>query len=107
MFDPLRKPFAASGINVVTWDARGHGGTRTRRDEPFTYWDLASDALVVLNVLGVERGRHRRHEPGWLRGAAHRPARAGQSAYEPNDSVVGVGAGQGVRMPRKNWTLPG
>ncbi|MFD0363702.1 alpha/beta fold hydrolase [Nocardia sp. GCM10030253] len=55
MFEPLRKPLTAAGINVVTWDARGHGGTRAPRDEPFTYWDLAGDALTVLNALGVEK----------------------------------------------------
>jgi pimeloyl-ACP methyl ester carboxylesterase len=55
MFDPLRKPLAAAGINVVTWDARGHGDTRTPRDEPFTYWDLAADALAVLKAIGVEK----------------------------------------------------
>ncbi|MEV6429378.1 alpha/beta hydrolase [Nocardia sp. NPDC051463] len=55
MFDPVRKPLTAAGINVVTWDARGHGGTRAPRDEPFTYWDLAADALTVLNALGIEK----------------------------------------------------
>ncbi|MFE7797776.1 alpha/beta fold hydrolase [Nocardia sp. NPDC057440] len=55
MFDPLRKLLIAAGITMVTWDARGNGGTRAPRDEPFTYWDLAADALSVSNALGVEK----------------------------------------------------
>ncbi|MDJ0362294.1 alpha/beta hydrolase [Rhodococcus sp. H29-C3] len=39
---------------VVTWDSRRHGRTSDRGDA-FTYWDLARDALAVLDDLGVEK----------------------------------------------------
>ncbi len=39
---------------IVTWDARGFGDT-VFDDKPFTYWDLASDCLSLLDHLGIER----------------------------------------------------
>jgi pimeloyl-ACP methyl ester carboxylesterase len=38
---------------VITWDQRGHGGTRATG--AFTYWDSAADVLALLDHLGVER----------------------------------------------------
>lgn len=38
----------------ITWDERAHGGTETSPEE-FSYWDSASDALGLLDHLGVER----------------------------------------------------
>ena len=38
---------------VITWDQRGHGGTRATG--AFTYWDSAVDVLTLLDYLGVER----------------------------------------------------
>jgi pimeloyl-ACP methyl ester carboxylesterase len=38
---------------VITWDQRGHGGTRATG--AFTYWDAAADVLALLDHLGVER----------------------------------------------------
>jgi 3-oxoadipate enol-lactonase len=38
---------------VITWDQRGHGGTRATGT--FTYWDSAADVLALLDYLGVER----------------------------------------------------
>src|SRR5579864_495489 len=38
---------------VITWDQRGHGGTRATGT--FTYWDSAADVLALLDELGVER----------------------------------------------------
>ena len=38
---------------VVTWDQRGHGGTRATGE--FTYWDSAADVLALLDHLGVEQ----------------------------------------------------
>ncbi|UGT38477.1 alpha/beta hydrolase [Nocardia yamanashiensis] len=55
MFDPMREPLAIAGINLVTIDARGHGRTQTPDGEPFSYWDLAADALAVLDELGIEQ----------------------------------------------------
>ncbi|MTE12679.1 alpha/beta fold hydrolase [Nocardia aurantiaca] len=55
MFEPLREPLAASGINLVTVDARCHGRTQSPDGEPFSYWDLAADGLAVLDELGIEK----------------------------------------------------
>jgi pimeloyl-ACP methyl ester carboxylesterase len=38
----------------ITWDERAHGVTETSPDD-FSYWDSASDALGLLDHLGVER----------------------------------------------------
>ncbi|MGY0501114.1 alpha/beta fold hydrolase [Nocardia sp. FBN12] len=54
MFDPLRKVLAHTDINVVAWDARGHGRTGYGDNPRFDYWDLATDGLRVLDALGIE-----------------------------------------------------
>jgi 3-oxoadipate enol-lactonase len=38
---------------VITWDARGHGGTLAPGS--FSYWDSAGDLLGLLDHLGIER----------------------------------------------------
>lgn len=38
---------------VITWDARGFGKTQFD-GQPFSYWDLANDALGLLDHLGIE-----------------------------------------------------
>jgi pimeloyl-ACP methyl ester carboxylesterase len=38
---------------LIAMDERGHGGTPA--DRPFTYWDVARDALGLLDELGVAR----------------------------------------------------
>jgi pimeloyl-ACP methyl ester carboxylesterase len=43
----------APRYRVITWDQRGHGGTRAAG--AFTYWDSAADVLALLDQLGVER----------------------------------------------------
>ena len=43
----------APEYRVITWDQRGHGGTRAAG--AFTYWDSAADVLALLDHLGVER----------------------------------------------------
>jgi pimeloyl-ACP methyl ester carboxylesterase len=53
MFDPQVATLAPE-VRVVRWDARGHGQTGWD-GEPFTYWDLASDAIALLDHLGLER----------------------------------------------------
>ncbi|WP_459961778.1 alpha/beta fold hydrolase [Nocardia sp. IFM 10818] len=55
MFEPMREPLAAAGINLVTVDARGHGRTQSPDGEQFSYWDMAQDCLAVLNEIGVEK----------------------------------------------------
>jgi pimeloyl-ACP methyl ester carboxylesterase len=40
-------------FRCITWDERGHGGTRA--EGPFTYWDSAADALALLDHLGIGR----------------------------------------------------
>ena len=39
---------------VITWDERGFGLTEFD-DQPFSYWDSASDCLGLLSHLGVDR----------------------------------------------------
>lgn len=43
----------APHYRVITWDQRGHGGTRATG--AFTYWDSAADVLALLDQLGVRR----------------------------------------------------
>lgn len=43
----------SSEYRVITWDERGHGGTKA--DAPFTYWDSARDVLALLDHLGLDR----------------------------------------------------
>jgi pimeloyl-ACP methyl ester carboxylesterase len=43
----------APQYRVITWDQRGHGGTRATG--AFTYWDSAADLLRLLGHLGGER----------------------------------------------------
>ena len=43
----------APEYRVITWDQRGHGGTRATG--AFTYWDSAADVLALLDHLGIER----------------------------------------------------
>jgi 3-oxoadipate enol-lactonase len=43
----------APRYRVITWDERGHGGTRAT--EGLTYWDSAADVLALLDHLGIER----------------------------------------------------
>ncbi|WP_280298521.1 alpha/beta fold hydrolase [Nocardia neocaledoniensis] len=54
MFDPIRKILARNDVDVVAWDARGHGRTGYGRDPRFDYWDLAEDGLRVLDAIGAE-----------------------------------------------------
>ncbi|HEY2505249.1 MAG TPA: alpha/beta hydrolase [Streptosporangiaceae bacterium] len=41
----------APDYRVITWDQRGHGGTKA--DGPFSYWDSAADVLGLLDYLGI------------------------------------------------------
>src|SRR5712672_813165 len=43
----------APEYRVITWDARGHGGTPA--PGPFSYWDSARDVLALLDHLGIGR----------------------------------------------------
>ncbi|HEV3295862.1 MAG TPA: alpha/beta hydrolase [Streptosporangiaceae bacterium] len=52
MFDQQVTALAPQ-YRVITWDQRGHGGTRATG--AFTYWDSAADVLALLDQLGVER----------------------------------------------------
>lgn len=51
MFDPQVE--ALDGYRHVRWDERGFG--RTEATGSFTYWDLADDAVALLDHLGVDR----------------------------------------------------
>ena len=51
MFDS--QVYALSGdYRCITWDQRGHGGTRATG--PFSYWDSAEDLIALLDHLGIE-----------------------------------------------------
>jgi len=50
MFDAQVAALAPE-FRVITWDARGHGGTPA--PGPFSYWDLARDVLALLDHLGI------------------------------------------------------
>ena len=50
MFEPQVAALAPE-YRVITWDERGHGGTRATG--PFSYWDSASDLLALLDHLGI------------------------------------------------------
>ena len=52
MFDAQVAALAPE-YRVITLDARGHGGTLATG--PFSFWDLASDVLGLLDLLGIER----------------------------------------------------
>ena len=52
MFDAQVAALAPE-YRVITWDARGHGGTPA--PGPFSYWDSARDVLALLDHLGIER----------------------------------------------------
>ena len=54
----------AAGYQVVTIDTRGHGRS-TRDERPFTYRQLATDALAVLDHLEIDRAAI----VGWSDGA--------------------------------------
>lgn len=51
MFEPQVAALAPD-YRVITWDARGFGGTRATGS--FTYWDSAADVLGLLDHLGIE-----------------------------------------------------
>ncbi|MFJ3875828.1 alpha/beta fold hydrolase [Streptomyces sp. NPDC090077] len=42
-----------SEFRLITMDERAHGGTPA--DAPFDYWDVAHDALALLDHLGIAR----------------------------------------------------
>lgn len=41
-------------FRVITFDNRGMGGS-SLIDEPLSIWDMAEDAVLLLDVLGIER----------------------------------------------------
>lgn len=52
LFEPQQRGLG-DAVRVIAWDARGHGDTIS--SGPFDYWDLARDALAVMDAAGVER----------------------------------------------------
>ncbi|MGO4617242.1 alpha/beta fold hydrolase [Nocardia sp. 2YAB30] len=52
MFAPQVESLGGT-FRLIAMDERGHGGTPA--DHPFTYWDVARDALGLLDVLEVAR----------------------------------------------------
>ncbi|MFQ6395625.1 alpha/beta fold hydrolase [Nocardia sp. KC 131] len=52
MFVPQVRTLSGT-FRLIAMDERGHGSTPA--DGPFTYWDVARDALGLLDELGVDR----------------------------------------------------
>lgn len=52
MFAPQVEALAGE-FRCIVWDERGFG--QTPADEPFTYWDSATDVLALLSHLGIEQ----------------------------------------------------
>lgn len=52
MFDPQVRALAGR-YRCIRWDERGHGETESSGS--FSYWDLADDAVGLLDDLGVQR----------------------------------------------------
>ncbi|MFI6522585.1 alpha/beta fold hydrolase [Spirillospora sp. NPDC050679] len=83
---------------VITWDARGHGGTPDD-GVPFTYWDSARDLLGLMDALGVRTATVGGVSQGGfisLRAALLAPERVGRlvlfdtesHACDPGDKVA-------------------
>ncbi len=53
MFREQSRALPSQYYRVITWDARGHGGTADD-GEPFTYWDSARDLLGLMDALGID-----------------------------------------------------
>jgi pimeloyl-ACP methyl ester carboxylesterase len=51
MFEPQLAALSPE-FRCITWDERGFGATPA--DGPFTYWDLAADAVALLDHLDIE-----------------------------------------------------
>jgi 3-oxoadipate enol-lactonase len=51
IWDPVVATLAPAH-RCITWDARGHG--MSDANGPFDYWDLAGDAVAILDAAGVE-----------------------------------------------------
>ncbi len=58
MFAPQAAALRGQGYRVLSWDARGHGLTEADPEQPFSYWDSATDALAVMDAAGVESAVH-------------------------------------------------
>jgi pimeloyl-ACP methyl ester carboxylesterase len=75
-FDALQR-LLGTQVRLIRWDARGFG--RTRWDgRPFTLWDVAEDAVGLMDHLGLERAVVGGHSQGGnvaLRMAWKHPAR--------------------------------
>ena len=88
MFDP-QVEFLADEFRCILWDERGFGGTPS--EGPFTYWDLADDAVGLLDHLGVEAAAFVGMSQGGflsLRAALRHPDRV--SALVLIDTTAGV-----------------
>ncbi|MGI5132343.1 alpha/beta fold hydrolase [Pseudonocardia sp. CA-107938] len=53
----------SSQFRVITWDARGHGGT-TYDGRPFTEWDNVEDLVALMDALGIDRAVIGGHSQG-------------------------------------------
>ena len=51
----LENKALAGALNLIAIEPLGHGETRLRKAESFTYWDSAIMALQLLETLGVDK----------------------------------------------------
>jgi 3-oxoadipate enol-lactonase len=52
IFEGLMDPSILDTWRVITWDARGHGGTPDS-ETAYDYWDQAGDVLALMDALQV------------------------------------------------------
>lgn len=108
MFDPQVEALAPE-FRCIRFDARGFG--RTPADGAFDYWDLAEDAVGLLDGLGVERAAFVGMSQGGylsLRAAIRHPGRVDalvlidtQAAVDDPEALAGY------REMLGTWTTAG
>lgn len=96
-------------FRCVRFDARGFGGTPVTG--PFTYWDLAEDAIGLLDHLGVERAVLVGMSQGGfvaLRAALRHPERvSGLVLVDTDAGVDDEETREGYRQMFRTWEQQG
>lgn len=88
MFDPQVEALSPE-FRCVRWDAPGFG--RTPVSGPFTYWDLADDAVAILDDLGIPEAAWVGMSQGGfvsLRGALRHPERVRALVLVDSDAAT-------------------
>lgn len=97
------------GFRCVSFDERGFGGTPVRG--PFDYWDLADDAVGLMDHLGVERAVLAGMSQGGfvaLRVALRHPDRVtGLVLIDTDSGVDDEETREGYRQMFRTWRAQG